>query len=348
MAFTRLSGDQAYRGTVTMTGNSTVARVEVEPDADGHLVAHWMIDGEPIAVDVAVGPTPDHIDHTRASTVPAGVVSLTLEGLGPERPFVSVAPAGGGPAVVATVRRVPFVGVTNFRDLGGYRTVSGGRTRWGVVFRADSLHALTDDDMAAYERLGVSVVYDLRGDAEREERPNRVESRPLPLLSRPVGAPLTTAATMTLEDGERVLHALYTGMLNHAAQAMGELLVGLTSPGGLPAVFHCHVGKDRTGVMAALLLEALGVDRATVLDDYELTSRYRMKQDDEVSYQRLVEGGMAPEAAAGIFTAPRWAMEEALTVLDADYGGIEAYLLGPAGLEVSQLEALRTLLVAPR
>ena len=90
-----------------------------------------------------------------------------------------------------------------------------------------------------------------------------------------------------------------------------------------------------------MLLEALGVEREAVLDDYELTARYRVRAQQEPTFQRLIEYGMSPEAAAGVLTTPRWAMQDALTEVDRKYGGVEAYLTGPAGMQSHDLVALR-------
>jgi protein-tyrosine phosphatase len=136
-------------------------------------------------------------------------------------------------------------------------------------------------------------------------------------------------------------------MLDHGAVQIGELYTGLTARDGLPAVFHCHAGKDRTGVVAALLLEALGVGREAVLDDYELTARYRRREHQDMTFERLVEAGMTPEAAAGVLSAPRWAMEQALDDLDRRFGGVEAYLTGPAAMDAADLQILRERLVGP-
>ena len=89
---------------------------------------------------------------------------------------------------MTTDRRIPFRGITNFRDLGGYRTRLDVVVRWGMVFRADALHGLLPEDLSLYEQLGLRTVYDLRGDAERTESPNPVESRHLSVLSRPADA----------------------------------------------------------------------------------------------------------------------------------------------------------------
>ncbi len=98
--------------------------------------------------------------------------------------------------------------------------------------------------------------------------------------------------------------------------------------------------------LAALLLELLGVDREDVLDDYELTSRYRLRHHQDESYDSLVRSGMGPEAAGAVLGTPRWAMAEALTALDEVYGGIDDYLVVRAGLAPATLDQLRRQLIA--
>jgi protein-tyrosine phosphatase len=323
-----------------------VAYVDIDTQTDGSQLVRWQLEGEPVAVDIATGPTPDHLDHQHHSTVNAGRTALQLPG-GPVRRYVSVAPHDGGPAVVAADRRIPFEGISNFRDLGGYRTTSGRAVRWGLVFRADALHGLSTNDLALYEGLGLRAVYDLRGEIERTERPNPVPSRPLTVIGRPTdaGTPAAPPSIATTEEGERFLYDLYIGLIEHAAIQIGELYQALAQDDGLPAVFHCHAGKDRTGLVAAVLLEALGVQREAVLDDYELTARYRVRAQQEPTFQRLIEYGMSPEAAAGVLTTPRWAMQDALAEVDRKYGGVEAYLTGPAGMQSRDLLTLRECLL---
>jgi protein-tyrosine phosphatase len=209
------------------------------------------------------------------------------------------------------------------------------------VFRSDALHGMTEGDLAVYNQLGLRAVYDLRGDVEVAEQPNPMPSRHLPILTRPTGddTPLTFDG-VTSDDGERVLAAIYVRSIEHAAARIGELFSALTAPDGLPAMFHCHAGKDRTGLVAALLLEALGVERESILDDYELTARYRLRAQQDQTFERLLKVGLAPEAAAGVLTAPRWAMAAALEHLDREYGSIEGYLTGPAAMTLPDLRRL--------
>lgn len=238
-------------------------------------------------------------------------------------------------------RRVPFAGVTNFRDLGGYPTAGGGVVRRGVVFRADGLHKLTGDDVAAFGRLGICRVFDLRSEAERTALPNPVESISLPIIGyagdeRPAPPPEMTAA-----QGEERLRDMYVGALQHSATRLGHLLGELSASDGLPAVFHCHGGKDRTGIVAALFLLALGVDEATILDDYQATSRYRTLEHQRDSHDNLIAAGLSPEGAVAVLGTPHWAMAAALAAIGETYGGIESYLTGVAGMSESTLSRLR-------
>ncbi|MDY7099841.1 MAG: tyrosine-protein phosphatase [Actinomycetota bacterium] len=326
-----------------------VTRVAVEPAEPGSLTVSWELDGEPAAVDIGVGPTPDAIDHTHTVTVKPPATSARLDGLAPGRHYVSVGTTGSATALIAAERRIPFEGLQNFRDLGGYRA-DGGHTRWGLVFRSDGLHKLTGTDLIAFERLGIRVVYDLRNETERSDHPNPVASIHLPVVGRPPGAvsPLAEPTEVrSTADGERLLRDMYVGMLAHSAPLFGRILGGLVEDDGMPALFHCHAGKDRTGMTAALLLLALGVDAEDILDDYELTRRYRLFEHQQDSYENMLANGLPHEAALGVLGGPRWTMAAALDDVDSTHGGIEAYLTGPAGMTAVQLDALRDRLITP-
>lgn len=244
------------------------------------------------------------------------------------------------------IRRVPFAGALNFRDIGGYPALSGGQTRWGAVYRSDSLHFLTPDDLPAFDALGIKAIYDLRRSSELARHPGPREHVHVELLHRNPLDEGESAGLVTREDGERWLLADYRGMLASAAASFGELFSRLADPRRLPAVIHCLGGKDRTGLAIALLLTALGVPRQVVLDDYQLSGDYRgVLQVPEV-VALFVGSGLARQAAEGLVGAPRWVMARALAELDETYAGIEGYLLGPGSMRPGTLAALRAALVS--
>lgn len=243
-------------------------------------------------------------------------------------------------------RHIPLDGITNLRDLGGFTTASGGTTRLQLVYRADALHKLSADGLEAFHRLGVRTVFDLRSEGERAAAPNPVGSEHVPIAGRPAGAePPSRDGEISLEDGERMLRDMYVGILEHSAAGIAAILGAIADGDALPALFHCHGGKDRTGVVAAVLLSALGVGRDDVLDDYEATRRYRTITDQQDSYANMLASGMSPEAAAGVLGTPRWAMAAVLDEIDGHYGGIERYLIDVVGIPAEQLARLRDRLV---
>jgi protein-tyrosine phosphatase len=331
--------------------DAVIAEVGVERTAEGLLEVVWAVAGACERVDVAWGRSADGGDHEHVLTVPAASGRTTLDpaALGGQRMYVSVAPAGAPGGLVAAERRVDLRGPVNFRDLGGYRTATGARVRWGRVFRSDAI-LLSDDDLARFSDLGIRTVYDLRSEVERSVHPNRFPDGQaprvelLPLVSEDPA--LNPMEGIDPSDGERFLEQLYLHILERSAPNFGRVLSGLAEELDLPAVFHCAAGKDRTGMVAAVLLCVLGVPLVDVLDDYELTARYRTTEHVNANMNRLGrDQSLAPEVVAGMLRSPRWAMESALATIAGRYGGFDEYLSGPAGASPTVGEQLRRVLL---
>jgi protein-tyrosine phosphatase len=231
--------------------------------------------------------------------------------------------------------------VANLRDLGGLDAAGGRRTRHGRVYRSGALDGLGAAAEARLIGLRLRTVFDLRADDERAERPDPVPSRGVRVAGRP---PVPGIRPQTALDAETRLGEVYVGLIDAAAGSIGSILRALADDGALPALIHCHAGKDRTGVVAAVLLEILGVERGVVLDDYELSARHALPRD-EALHRRLLSQGYGLEAAAAMLSTSRAAMAGALAHLDRTHGGAETYLLGPAGLDAATLTRLRNLLL---
>jgi protein-tyrosine phosphatase len=257
-----------------------------------------------------------------------------------------------GRRIEVAERKLPLEGPRNFRDLGGYPTREGRRVRWGQVFRADSLAELTEPDIAYLERLGLARVIDLRGDEEVSEYPNRLAGRAgFTYLRRPTGDEGLTPGEWArrFEAGEfgeidaSWLVRGYQRTLDERPHKIGAVLREL---GGAksPAVFHCTAGKDRTGVISALLLLLLGVPRDVVVGDYSLTALYtgnRIPAADAWFEER----GIDPERAAHVLSSRREAMEETLDHLDANHGGPERFARDKANLTDREINSLRDWLI---
>jgi protein-tyrosine phosphatase len=331
-----------------------VTTVEVVGDGDGGLDVSWRLVGGG-AVELAIGRTPESIDHEHPVTSVEDGSRITLTDLGPGRHYVSVAPVGGGSAVVGAERMLRLDGAGNFRDLGGYRTVDGRWTRWGRVFRSDALHRLSTADQVVVGRLRLRVVYDLRTEEERTRAPSALpaELRRELLTVGGDAAHVTALGDLFSPGGpdgspDDFLVRAYQGMVANDAPTFGRLLRGLATTHGVPALFHCTAGKDRTGMGAALLLSALGVDERTVLDDYALSQAWLTERRMARLRPRFTELGMTEDRIHSVLGAPRHAMATALHALRERHGSIESYLVNQGGVTPDLLETLRSHLLTAR
>jgi len=211
------------------------------------------------------------------------------------------------------------------------------------VFRSNSLHAFTPSDLVAFDALGISTIFDLRSDEEREQEPGPRACVPI-TLPIPIAGETDWSAVLGRRAGEEWLLEDYCSMVANAGPAFGRLFSQLAD-GGLPSVFHCGGGKDRTGLTAALLLTSLGVDRDIVLDDYELTTAYSPPGQVAAMVDLFAGYGVARSTAEGLLGTPRWVMAEVLARLDDSYGGIDSYLRGPASIDGRAVGTLRARLV---
>jgi protein-tyrosine phosphatase len=170
---------------------------------------------------------------------------------------------------VSVDRIIALEGAVNFRDLGGYATTDGQRTRWRVLFRADGLSELTEPDLVIMRELGIRTVIDLRTGHELEQSRFDVDAHPVEFHHFPFIKSLTNVEDFNRAPG--FLGAQYREMLEDAAPQIVGALAALAAPDARPAVFHCTAGKDRTGLLSALVLSLLGVPEDTVVADYALS-----------------------------------------------------------------------------
>lgn len=239
-----------------------------------------------------------------------------------------------------------IAGATNFRDLGGHRTATGEHVAPRRLFRADHLGALTAQDMAQIRALGVRRVLDLRGVNERTAAPCALPEVAVHSLAiEPTIVQKLSdliAAGHRLTPGEVMAHMqdTYRGFVRHNTHRFAELFVHLLERDD-PTVFHCTAGKDRTGFAAALILRSLGVSGEDVMRDYLLTNE-RLKPMEASRH------GLAPEVQMVLWRVQPDFLQAALEAVDADYGGMEAYLREGLRLREPERERLRELYLTDR
>ena len=178
------------------------------------------------------------------------------------------------PAAQHPNRRIGLEHVHNFRDLGGYPTAAGKVTKWDTLFRSDGLYRLRSaEDIARVQQLKLRSVIDLRTQREQDDQgifPTAEISVTFHHLSI-VDVTWSDSETPDITDPVEFLVWGYRDMLEIGATRFAEAMRVLSQETALPAVFHCAAGKDRTGVLAALILASLGVDDEHICADYGLT-----------------------------------------------------------------------------
>lgn len=234
-------------------------------------------------------------------------------------------------------RRLAWDDLVNARDAGGL-PASGGRVASGTFVRSDSLVRLTDAGRAAMLAHGVTTIVDLRAPRELAEWPNPLRDHPgfrnLPLLD---DADMEAAGRF--DSAEEV----YRWMVRRRARRIAAILRGIAEapPGGV--LVHCAAGKDRTGIVTALVLSVAGVDRDVIAEDYALSAWW---------VERMLEEWLATEPDPAEHDRMR-RMAEArpeiilamLADLDRRHGGVAPYL-SAIGVGEDAQERLRLRLLA--
>jgi protein-tyrosine phosphatase len=231
-------------------------------------------------------------------------------------------------------RHVVLEGNFNLRDLGGYATADRHTVKSGCLFRSDELHALTDADLDVIADLGVRVVFDLRNDNERALRPNRdlgdieVHLRETPPNDAGTG---THTFEQQIELGllpvpdDEEFGAVYVALLTYLAPELRRVAELAADAAERPLLFHCAAGKDRTGLASAMLLGTLGVPDDTILDDYELTTKYFPAKRFAALADIIERSPLEPDHIRTHLTARRRVMEFALTHIRDTWGTFDTY-----------------------
>ncbi|MCS7464035.1 tyrosine-protein phosphatase [Paenibacillus doosanensis] len=241
--------------------------------------------------------------------------------------------------MVKTSERVLAVeGAYNVRDLGGYATKDGRTTNWGAFYRADGLHRLTDESRAALAGRGIASVIDLRHAREVEEKRDvfmdyeGVEYHNISLINP---AKVSGGAVRSLGD-------LYVDMLDGAQAELLRIFDVMADSGESAVLYHCTAGKDRTGVVSALLLALADVPSETIVEDYSLTADCLTPILDELRADR--PEGVPAEVYEHFIGCDPANMVMMLEHLAEKYTSAEQYLRG-IGLTEAKLQGLKARLV---
>jgi len=243
-------------------------------------------------------------------------------------------------------RHLPLPGTYNLRDVGGYTTLDGRVTRWQVLLRADALHNLDADGQSALAALGLLSVIDLRERDELDRSPDRlgplnVQTLHHPLFDRPTtGIASTAVARRSLAD-------TYLLVVDERADALVGVVRAIAADDVTPAIVHCTAGKDRTGMVIALVLSALGVEEDLIVQDFAVTGQLLDGAFKEEILARTSERGVPLSEIEPMLSADPQLIRSFLDRIREVHGDVETFLVAH-GMTPDELQALRSkLLVDP-
>jgi protein-tyrosine phosphatase len=242
-------------------------------------------------------------------------------------------------------REIKLQGAVNFRDIGGYKTKNGKVVKMHLLYRSAALNTLTNQDLLTIDSLGIKYDFDFRGPYEvkvAEDRiPNTTIRISLPAGSENIGDSAYMKNMGQLMKSDKFILNFYTDLapFKYRYAPLFDSLVANQSMS--PILFHCTAGKDRTGIAAALILYALGVDEKTIYDDYEATNYYRKRENEKAIVNIIKFYGTNEQVAVNLMSAKREYIEATFNTIRAKYGTIENYLNEEMGLNRKKIIRLQ-------
>lgn len=245
----------------------------------------------------------------------------------------------------------------NFRDIGGLPIADGRVMRTGIMYRSNEPHKLKLKDLDKFNGLNLKLICDLRTPNERKARlPRFVESS-----TTTVNVPFyqndedytrfqifkQMLGTIRTIDFHQFMRVFYRRVLFESTDQMRTVITLLAEQEGAPTLIHCASGKDRTGIIVALVQLLAGVPRDEVVADYLLSNPLNESETERaIKYIRLVTCFRISRARLlPLLEVRSEYLEEVLDELLSSYGTVEEYLVQACGVEERTIEALRGSLV---
>lgn len=243
--------------------------------------------------------------------------------------------------------------VLNFRDIGGAELPGGKHIRKGIIFRSATPEKITRNDVNKLSGLGIRTIVDLRAPMENNVSRNIPDT--IDIVSLPLDFEQETRKRVlpfirkkgSHKEIDEVIRSLYLEILDASVPVFRKVAELLLEPDRTPLLIHCRAGKDRTGVIIALIHLALDADNQTIIDDYiksnESIIPYFKKR---LMLRKILSLGFFPaENVLRVMEVKQKNIEAVLDRLKHHHGGIESYL-NPPGVQKIDLKELREILVS--
>jgi len=243
-------------------------------------------------------------------------------------------------------RKVGLAGAVNFRDIGGYETKDGKHVKWGKIYRSAALNNLTPADVDTLQSRHIAYDLDFRGPYEVAIAADRIPASTmrisLPAVSENIGDINSMKTMFKHAANDSFLLNFYSDLTPFHNRYKPVFDVLLKMPADSSLLFHCSAGKDRTGIAAALVLYALGVDETTIQADYVATNYYRQNENVK-AIAGMKKYGISEDAAQKMMAAKPEYLQATFTSIKNKYGTIDNYLQKEMGLSKKDIKKLRAI-----
>jgi len=252
---------------------------------------------------------------------------------------------------------ISFENMHNFRDIGGFVLEDGHNMKLGAVFRSEDLSRMSTGDQDKLKELGIKCIIDLRTPNERFSKPYEISGDTnmyivhIPILCEEKDLSRWQFFCFLIREGrnldfEQYMRRFYNRLAFDRTEQTKNILTLLSNERNVPALIHCTGGKDRTGLIAALLQLIMGVPRETVIQSYLASSKaiaYQMKSIEK--YIRWMSlGQVSPERIRPMLEVRKEYLEGTLNEIFHRYKSLDTYLTIGCGMDKCCLERLRKLL----
>lgn len=235
-------------------------------------------------------------------------------------------------------RHIKITEISNFRDIGGLNTQDGKKIKWGKIYRSGNLSRLQKSEFVKFNSLQIKTVIDLRTEAEIEEKhdhlPEKIDYFSIPIVSdqgdimgQMKGKVLR--GEITEAESKMLMEEFYTKCVIENIPLLKEIILKIVTS-ETPILYHCSAGKDRTGIVTAILLSILNVDRETIINEYLLSNYYRSSKIkgtiNKAKILKVIKPKLNTTVIFNFMAVDSDYINAVFEIIDQKYGGIENFI----------------------
>ena len=302
----------------------------VEKNQDGDFLLKWEVSPDVEGkIDIYSAMTDTSIRNftpVRTKLVEEQFALLNPTGSG-LREFFILKTSGVTSGIISN-RGIDMDNVSNFRDLGGYSTVNDNQLKWGHIYRSGHLSNSNLFDQDKIKRLGIKTIIDLRTEKDRKAHPYFVN---IPKINIPIEScdfinikDIILKENFTRSETILYMQKAYKELIEENSRNFADIFDIMLDKNNYPLLITSHLGKDRVGVAAALILYALGVPEYIIEEDYLASNNYIDPKKTITVSEPLSE--TMQESMTALFSANSSYLSYAFDYIRDKYGSIENYL----------------------